>query len=277
MKFIPSAMRPQLYLIIGMIFLLFSQQSKAQSPSFTYEAVYIIEEAKTALILKKRGAGFIGYFANETEAKKITGAFQDDVLTLILAEGEDKTASYAALDEGGNLLITDDNLNMAYFTRTDANVDEVIAGIEKKQTTTESNSNAIQTNPVDEQPAVNEASSAAKPAKGKVSTKYANKKFLHMYTGNGLSEKWAYYLYDDGRFYYKNFTTYMSNDSYSNFSSVMKSDDAGYWAVELINGVEYLNLNWNDGKVGQLKIQKMEVGYMLNNNKYFLVGHSEYE
>jgi hypothetical protein len=111
--------------------------------------------------------------------------------------------------------------------------------------------------------------SAAKPAKGKISTKYANKKFLHMYTGNGLSEKWAYYLYDDGRFYYKNFTTYMSNDSYSNFSSVMKSDDAGYWAVELINGVEYLNLNWNDGKVGQLKIQKMEVGYMLNNNKYF--------
>ncbi len=270
-------MRPQLYLIIGMIFLLFSQPSIAQSPSFTYEAVYIIEEAKTALILKKRGAGFIGYFANETEAKKITGAFQDDVLTLILAEGEDKTASYAALDEGGNLLITDDNLNMAYFTRTDANVDEVIAGIEKKQTTTESNSNAIQTNPVDEQPAVNEASSAAKPAKGKISTKYANKKFLHMYTGNGLSEKWAYYLYDDGRFYYKNFTTYMSNDSYSNFSSVMKSDDAGYWAVELINGVEYLNLNWNDGKVGQLKIQKMEVGYMLNNNKYFLVGHSEYE
>jgi len=260
-----------------MIFLLFSQQSIAQSPSYAYEAVYIIEEAKTALVLKKKGAGFTGYFANETAAKKITGSFQEDVLTLVLAEGEDKTISYAALDEAGNLLVTDDNLNMAYFTRTDANVDEVMAGIEKKNDVSDGNVNIIKTAPVDEPAAVTETKSVSKPAKGKVSAKYANKKFLHMYTGNGLSEKWAYYLFDDGRFYYKNFTTYLSSDSYSSFSSVMKSDDAGYWAVEVINGMEYLNLNWNDGKVGQLKIQKMEVGYMLNNNKYFLVGHSEYE
>ncbi len=243
----------------------------AQTPAAEYEGVYLIEEPKTALVLKKKGNGYYGYMINEQVKQKISGVLGEDVLNLTLSEGDDKTINYAGLDAAGNLLITDDNLNMVYFVRSDAKVNELLAEIEKQEEAPPSRQAKVR----------EEKTAAAKtvPAniKGTISSKYANKKFLHMYTGNGLSEKWAYYLFDDGRFYYRNFTSYLSSDSYSSFSAVMSSDNAGIWRVEIINGTEYLNLNWNDGKTGQLRIRKEEIGYMLNNNKYYLVNHSEYE
>jgi hypothetical protein len=36
-------------------------------------------------------------------------------------------------------------------------------------------------------------------------------------------------------------------------------------------------LNWNDGKSGKLKIQKISSGYLLGDTKYFLVGLDEFE
>lgn len=226
------------------------------------------------MVLIKSGKGYSGYLATDEQSKKITGSLKEEVLTLTLAEGNDKTESYAALDENGNLLVTDEQFNMVYFIRTEANVSEVIAGIEGTTAAATTKSAEEETSKT---PAAAVKVAAAKPAKGRISAKYANKKFLHMYTGNGLSEKWAYYLFDNGQFYYRNFTTYHSDNAYSNFSTVMSSNDAGTWAVEVIQGVEYLNFNWNDGKTGQLRIQKAEVGYLLNNNKYYLVNHNEYE
>ncbi len=264
-------MKNKLSLVLMICLLGCLQCALAQTTTAEYEAVYTLEEPKSVLVLKKKGNGYHGYIVNEESARKISGEFKDEVLLLTLAEGNDKTVSYAGLDETGNLLITDENLNMAYFIRSEVSVGDMLAEIEKARPD-ESAGDVQSTAKPAKEPAKNTVA-----VKGKVLAKYANKKFLHMYTGNGLSEKWAYYLYDDGRFYYRNFTSYMSSDSYSNFSAVMDSDDAGRWAVEVINGAEYLNLYWNSGKTGQMKIQKAEIGYIMNNNKYYLVDHREAE
>lgn len=264
-------MKRKILFLAILLVLLNNQVLRAQSTDPGYEGVYIIEEPKTVLVLKKKGNGYYGYMINDQMKQKITGVYGDDVLNLTLTEGEDKTINYAGLDAAGNLLITDDHLNMVYFIRSEVNTNELLSEIEKPETPPQT---TVQQTKSETAPV---AKAVTPNIKGKVSSKYANKKFLHMYTGNGLSEKWAYYLFEDGGFYYRNFTSYLSSDSYSSFSSVMASNDAGKWTVEMINGVEYLNLYWNDGKTGQLRIQKEEVGYRLNNNKYYLVNHREYE
>lgn len=268
-------MNKKFYLLLASFLLFFMVQGFTQTVSKAYEGVFSMEEPKAILLLKQKGDAYYGYLTDGVRAQRITGAFQDEVLTLVLADGNDKTMSYAALDEAGNLLVTDDQLNMAYFIRAEANVNDLIAKIEQAEN--EVAPAAADGSAADVSAKSPSAKSTSPSVKGKISPKYANKKFLHLYTGNGLSEKWAYYLFDDGRFYYRNFTSYSSSNSYSNFSAVMNSDDAGRWAVEIINGQEYLNLAWNDGKAGQLKIEKAEIGYLLNNNKYYLVGHEEGE
>ncbi len=69
----------------------------------------------------------------------------------------------------------------------------------------------------------------------------------------------------------------MSNDAYTNFSAVESSNDAGKWNVETKEDIDYLVLNWNSGEQVSLKIQKAELGYLLNGEKYYLVDLEEFE
>ncbi len=182
-----------------------------------------------------------------------------------MVEGPDKSANYLALDEAGNLWVTDEQLQVIYFTRSTESADELITTIEGQQASAKEGVNAkIET------PTSNKSNSMNMG-------KYANRKFLHLYTGNGLSEKWAYYLYDHGGFYFRSSNSYMSNNSYSDFSAVSSSNDAGKWNIETKAGVDYLVLSWNSGEQVSLKIQKAELGYLLNGVKYYLVGLDEYE
>lgn len=253
-------MKSILFLFMGMW--MFSA-GMAQSSS-NFEGVYYVEQPALLLVLQRNSAGYTGYLSDGQQLIPLTGKTgQDEVLTLEASMNGVVNKSYASRDAGGNLYMTDDQLNMLYFTRSQESVAKVMQGFEQ----------ALQLAVSTVKPATKEQ---VVPA-GKADNRYADKKFLHLYTGNGLSEKWAYYLLGNGYFYFRSNTSYLSGDAFTDFSAAMSSNDGGTWSVTKEEGVEYLQLNWNTGEKGKLKISRTNDGYLLNNTKYFLVGLREYE
>lgn len=262
-------MKKLFVILIAMITsLMDSSLAKAQS-SNEFEGVYVVEEPAVLLVILKSEIGFDGFVSDGKNIFKLKGIQNDDVLTLTMAEGTDKSENYAALDESGNLVVTDQQLNIMYFLRSKENALDVYSQIQNQLQPNgekETSVNAKEVNK-NENPMPLE----------KINNVYAGKKFLHLYTGNGMTEKWAYYLFEDGRFYFRSNSSYISNNSFSDFSAAMSSDNAGTWSVKTINNYDYMFLNWNDGKSGKLKIQKTSSGYLLGDTKYFLVGLDEFE
>lgn len=234
-----------------------------------FAGVYTLQEPLTVLILKSTKDGYKGFISDGQNALRIAGKTKDDVCVLRLAEGEDKTENYASLDGTGNLLVADVSLNSKYFIRSE--VDPVVAyaemdsllkavvGVQNASTNTE------------------KSSAADSPAAIYATARYANKKFLHVFTGNGYSEKWAYYLFENGTFYFKSNASYLSGDTYTDFSAATASNEGGRWRIECKGQQEILVLNWNSGEQGRLLIQHTSGGYLLGKTKYFLVGLNEYE
>lgn len=237
----------------------------AQQSKLSFEGVYILDNPPAVLILKSVADGFSGYISDGENAYKVAGEMNSDYLRLIMVDSPDKLPNYLALDEQGNLMLTDDQSQVICFTRSTEPVDKLILEIE------------MQLHIISTEVKVKMDVQGINIPVVKNMGKYANKKFLHLYSENGLSEKWAYYLYDHGGFYFKSSNSYMSNNAYSDFSKVSSSSDAGKWKVEAIAGVDYLVLSWNTGEKLSLQIQKAELGYLLDGVKYYLVELEEYE
>ncbi|MBL7924741.1 MAG: hypothetical protein JNL88_11130 [Bacteroidia bacterium] len=262
--------KPILLLFLLLSLISFCYTSHAQE-SVAFEGVYVVEDPPVLLVINKEKSGYAGFVSDGQKVIRMQVVRDKELLILRAAEGEDKTENYASADGAGNLVVTDDQLNMLYFIRSTEDPDLIYAQLEQGLQAAAGGDS--------EQPKTTASSGkvAEKTADGKIPAKYANRKFLHLYTGNGYSEKWAYYLFGDGRFYFRSNSSYLSNNAFNDFSAAMASDEAGRWAVENENGTEILRLSWNSGESGSLTIHKTEGGYLLNNTKYFLVGLDEYE
>ncbi|MFN8700116.1 MAG: hypothetical protein ACK500_02930 [Flavobacteriales bacterium] len=239
--------------------ILLSSFARTQNVSFT--GVYYVEEPPIVIALVQSNTAVIGKITDGQVILDASGSVEDDALTLEVRSDEGVEYAYASVDGLGNLWFTDEALNVMYFLRTEEDPDAIIRELNGATASSSGTNQAAQ-------PA--SSGQAAKP-KGTLSSKYAGKQFLHVYTGNGYSEKWSYYLYPDGHLLYNSGSNYSSNDYSSYFSAVTSNSDSGYWAVEVMNGQEYLNFSWNDGKSAQLLITKTNDGYLLNNTRYFLV------
>lgn len=229
-----------------------------------FNGVFSIQNPPVVLVLKSTGNAVTGYLADVNNAYRVEGVLSgEDVLTLNTSINGVINKSYASLDGVGNLVLTDEELNMIYFTRSVENVDSVIAEIDQalKQMSGNTAEAIVPTSVT--------IDAAAK--------KYANKKFLHLYTGNGMTEKWAYYLFDDGRFYFRSEASYASGNAFNDFSAALSSKDAGTWQIKGNGNIEELHFRWNTGERRQLVITKTSKGYRLGNTDYFLVGLDEYE
>jgi hypothetical protein len=250
--------------LISLLLIFLSMFNAPAQSTDKFNGVFSMQNPALVLVLKSTGNAVSGYLADVNNAYRVEGALSgEDVLTLNTLINGENNKSYASLDAAGNLLLTDDVLDMIYFTRSLENVDSVLAAIDQalKQM-------AGSTADVDKKPAT-VMDAAAK--------KYANKKFLHLYTGNGMTEKWAYYLFDDGRFYFRSEASYASGNAFNDFSAALSSKDAGTWQIKGNGTSEELHLRWNTGEQRQLVITKTSKGYRLGNTDYFLVGLEEYE
>jgi hypothetical protein len=223
----------------------------------SFEGLYSLQGAEATLVLKAQGDQYTGFMLAQGSKTALKGEVQLGILVLMLDNSDDKTMTYGAFDENGLLVLTDDHLNIAYFKKTGSADGEAALAVSNKQTET-----------VISPPTTGKLSQAA--------GKYAGKKFLHMYTGNGYSEKWSYSLFADGSFLYQGDNSYLSNDASSSFSAAGQSRNSGTWNVSAANGIEYLDLLWSDGDKGRLQITRNSDGYLLNKTKYWLVGLNEY-
>ena len=249
---------------------------QVQKDKLTFEGVYTLENPQAVLVLKGKGDEFFGYISDGQHSYKVIGEMNLDYLRLTKDEGADRAINFLALDENGNLMLTDEQLKVVYFTRSEESVDEVITSIEKQRA---SEREKMSKGNLDQQKV---------SASEKKLEQYANKKFLHIYDGSGFSAKWAYYLYENGGFYFRSSDSGLSNFNYSDFSFITSDlllrprpmqyiEDVGKWTIEIKEGNEFLVLTWNSGEQVSLQIQKVEFGYLLNGVKYFLVRHEEYE
>jgi len=223
----------------------------------SFEGLYSLQGAEATLVLKAQGDQYTGFMLAQGSKTALKGEVQLGILMLMLDNSDDKTMTYGAFDENGLLVLTDDHLNIAYFKKTGSADSEAALAVSSKKTETV----------------------ISPSANGKLSQaagKYAGKKFLHMYTGNGYSEKWSYSLFVDGSFLYQGDNSYLSNDASSSFSAAGQSRNSGTWNVSTANGIEYLDLLWSDGDKGRLQITRNSDGYLLNKTKYWLVGLNEY-
>lgn len=228
----------------------------------SYEGVYQCSDLSLTLILRVQSNRVDGYITDGQNADKLTCNFQDEVLVLTSVQHPERGNNYTALDGLSNLWVTDDQLNMYYFTRTTDSARGLYEQIEKAS-----------------KAAANTTASGANSSQNKTaanSSSYANKKFLHLYTGNGYTEKWAYYLYDTGEFAYRSGSSYTSG-GYYDFSAALSGSDAGKYSIVKQGSQEVLVLKWNDGNETSFAITKKQDGYYLGNVKYFLVGLNEYE
>ena len=230
------------------------------------DGVYMTSDEEALMVLRKKGNGYDGRFTDGKTIYKLQAVEKEGYLTITATGGKETETAYAAPDGNGNLVVTDSELNVYSFSRVSAAVDEVIARLDRPEALNK---------PV-AQPAGN-SSTAGGTTDGHIDSRYANRKFLHLYTGNGYTEKWAYYLFEDGRFVYRSSSSYLSSDAYYDFSAASQGNEAGRWAISRKGGAEYLELSWNDGNKGSLRIEKAQTGYLLNGTKYFLVGLNEYD
>lgn len=223
----------------------------------SFEGLYSLQGAEATLVLEAQGDQYTGYIQAQESKTALKGEVKLGILMLMLDNSEDKTMTYGAFDENGLLVLTDDHLNIAYFKKTGNADGEPVASANASSSGT--------------------ASAPSPTAQlSKAAGKYAGRKFLHMQTGNGYSEKWSYSLFADGSFLYQGDNSYLSNDASSSFSAVGQKRNNGSWNVSTSNGIEYLELFWSDGDKGRLQISRNSNGYLLNNTKYWLVGLNEY-
>jgi hypothetical protein len=239
--------------------LLFYSASYGQTSSF--EGVYLCDNPAAVLVLHATSAGISGFVSDGTTADKLSCTRQAELLVLLSIEHPENGSSYATLDQAGNIWITDNQLRVYYFTRSAESAKEVFEALEKVQLQMAGGST----------PGAQRAQGAHS-----YSGEYANKKFLHLYTGNGYTEKWAYYLYDTGIFIYRGSNSYLSG-GYYDFSAATSGNDAGTYIIDKQGNQDVLVLRWNNGNQTRLTITQNQQGYFLNNEKYFLVGLNEYE
>lgn len=223
-----------------------------------FEGVFVAEEPALVLAMRMQGNSMAAYITDGKTLEPLTCTWQNPILKLVASRQMSAAPSFAALDDAGNLWLTDEQFNVVYFIRNGESLDAVWNELETAYKAT--------------------ATPTAKPESNqKTNTgSYANKKFLHLYTGNGYTEKWAYYLYDNGTFYFRSSSAYTSG-GYYDFSAATAGNDGGNYSIEKKSGQEYLTLNWNNGQQSSLRITKTDQGYLLNNEKYFLVGLNEYD
>jgi len=232
------------------------------------QGVYMTSGEEALIALRAKGTGYEGRLTDGKVLYHLQGSEQDGVLTLTITDGKTTEKAYAAPDGNGSLVVTDERFNVLVFQRSEADIEQVLALMDQQA--------GAGTASVGGQGNSGQSGSAAAP-KGSLDPKYAGRKFLHLYTGNGYTEKWAYYLFEDGRFVYRSSSGYTSSNAYTDFSAAGEGKDAGRWAISRRDGAEYLELSWNDGNRGSLLIEKATSGYLLNGKKYFLVGLDEYE
>ena len=106
---------------------------QVQKNKLTFEGVYTLENPQAVLVLKGKGDEFFGYISDGQHAYKVIGEMNLDFLRLTKDEGVDRAINFLALDENGNLMLTDEQLKVVYFTRSEESVDEVITSIEKQR------------------------------------------------------------------------------------------------------------------------------------------------
>lgn len=241
--------KPHLLLIFA-VFISFIVSAQDSSP---YSGVFALEQdPQVLIILKRTDSLFTGMVGTATGHQEIGGRALDAALELHLIGGDDQSINYVYANEKDKLQVIDASFNSVFFLRTNYSVDSIlyswrlVPSLPMKSEKTDS-SNAGNT--------------------------YSDRKFMHLYTGNGYSEKWAFYLYANGTFRYKGDASYTSSD----FSGVTAGDDHGTWTVQSVNGKDYLLLDWSSGVKKQLTIEKANDSYLLNGTKYFLVGLTEYE
>jgi hypothetical protein len=223
-----------------------------------FEGVYVSQENSLVLALRLKQNAIAAYITDGNVLEQVTCTWQDPTLKMVYTHNPSAGASFASLDEAGNLWVTDEQLSIVYFTRSGESIDAVWKELESAYNGT--------TQPT-----------ALTAANKTMNTgAYANKKFLHLYTGNGYTEKWAYYLYDNGTFYFRSSSAYTSG-GYYDFSAATAGNDGGNYSIEKKSGQEYLTLTWNNGNQTSLRITKTAEGYLLNNEKYYLVGLNEYD
>lgn len=238
------------------LLLSFSLHSAAV-PDTLYSGVYELEgQDGFYIVLKKSGKGYVGFTGTSEQAVGIRGDVNGPLLEARFLEGEDSTVNYIVINERNNLQLSDGLFTFFIFRRTPMDADSLYAlfSVNKNK------SNDPVTN------------SATTPSRF-----YAGKKFLHLKTGNGYSEKWAYYLYQDGSFRFKGDNSYVNSNASENFSGATANEDAGTWEVVAEENGEFLVLKWTNGQLKRLLIRKTADGYDLNGTRYFLVGLSDYE
>jgi len=223
-----------------------------------FEGVYVSEEPALVLAMRMQGNSMAAYITDSNTLEPLTCTWQNPTLKLVASQQASAAPSFATLDDAGNLWLTDEQFNAVYFIRNGESLEAVWKELETAYKAT--------TTPAAKQESLQTANTGS----------YANKKFLHLYTGNGYTEKWAYYLYDNGTFYFRSSSAYTSG-GYYDFSAATAGNDGGKYSIEKKSGYEYLTLNWNNGQQSSLRITKTDQGYLLNDEKYFLVGLNEYD
>lgn len=223
-----------------------------------FEGVFVSEEPPLVLAIRMVDNGVSAYITDGSILEAITCTWQNPTLKMVAKNNPSAGASFASLDANSNVWVTDEQLNTVFFTRRDESIEAVWKELEAAYKGTSVNQTPSETN------------------KSPQHHSYANKKFLHLYTGNGYTEKWAYYLYENGTFYFRSSSAY-SSGGYYDFSAATAGNDGGNYTIEKQSGQEYLTLHWNTGNQTKLRITKTDQGYLLDNEKYFLVGLNEYE
>ncbi|MFM2135756.1 MAG: hypothetical protein RL021_1156 [Bacteroidota bacterium] len=208
------------------------------------------------IVLKKSGSGYVGFTGTSEKAAAIRGAVKGPMMEVQFTEGEDSTINYVVINEKNNLQLSDGMFTFFIFKRTLMNADSLYDRFSEKN----NKSSPLKTSTLNSNAAY-----------------YAGKKFLHLKTGNGYSEKWAYYLFEDGSFRFKGDNSYVNSNASENFSGATATEDTGKWDVLIENDGEYLILNWTNGQKKRMRLMKTSVGYELNGTPYFLVGLTDYE
>lgn len=237
--------------------LLFCSIFSSAGSDTLYTGVYELDgRAGFLIVLKNSGNGYVGFTGTVDEAVGIRGEVYGPMLQVRFMEGDDSTINYIIINEKNDLQLSDGLFTFFIFKRMAMDADSLYARLSEKNKKVEE--------------AVTRPTNAT-------ASRYSGKKFLHLKSGNGYSEKWAYYLYADGTFRFKGDNSYVNANASENFSGATSSEDTGRWDVILEDDIEYLLLQWKNGQSNRLRIIRTAEGYDLNGKGYFLVGHSDYE
>lgn len=99
--------------------------------------------------------------------------------------------------------------------------------------------------------------------------RFAGKRLLYLYTGNGYSEKWHYDLCSDGTYAYADDASYTSG---GNFSAVTANNATGTWRVISRENAVFLLLNSKQNGNREFRLDKRQAAneVALNNKRYFV-------